>query len=148
MSAVSRMLGRWMTGGCGCQANGPDCAGHDQDTRRRKRQEQRTVRREVDEALRERPARTSYLIHYGPDWPPAPNPAPGAPPRRPEPARMTLGQRCLATVVLTVVAWGAGAIVLHAIDPTPAMTVPVVVWHDTTPPSPHVATSRHARKPH
>jgi hypothetical protein len=75
----------------------------------------------------------SNLMNYGPDWPPAPNPAPGAALRRPDPARMTLGQRCLATVVLTAIAWGTGALVLHAIDPAPHTTVPVVVWHDARP---------------
>lgn len=53
MSAVSRMLGRWRSGGCGCQTPGPDCAGHERDTRHRKRQEQRAVRAEIrDEAPR------------------------------------------------------------------------------------------------
>lgn len=34
-----RMLGRFRTGGCGCGTPGPDCSGHQRDTRRRKRKE-------------------------------------------------------------------------------------------------------------
>lgn len=34
-----RMLGRFRSGGCGCGTPGPDCSGHERDTRRRKRQE-------------------------------------------------------------------------------------------------------------
>jgi hypothetical protein len=44
---MARMLGRWRTGGCGCKTPGLDCAGHERDTRQRKRVEQRAVRREV-----------------------------------------------------------------------------------------------------
>lgn len=47
MTAISRMLGRWRSGGCGCLTPGPDCAGHERDTRRRKRQEKRAVDREI-----------------------------------------------------------------------------------------------------
>ncbi len=41
---MARMLGRWLTGGCGCgkrlkfrQPLGPDCCGYDSDPRRAKR---------------------------------------------------------------------------------------------------------------
>jgi hypothetical protein len=47
---MARMLGRWLTGGCGCgrrlkfrQPLGPDCCGHASDPRRFKRREQREV---------------------------------------------------------------------------------------------------------
>lgn len=50
---MARMLGRWRTGGCGCKASGPDCAGHQGDSRRRKRAEQRAVRREAAEFFEE-----------------------------------------------------------------------------------------------
>jgi len=52
---MARMLGRWLTGGCGCgrrlksrQPLGPDCCGHGSDPRRFKRREQREVRKAVD----------------------------------------------------------------------------------------------------
>jgi hypothetical protein len=52
---MARMIGRWLTGGCGCgrrlkfrQPLGPDCAGHGSDPRRFKRREQREVREAVE----------------------------------------------------------------------------------------------------
>jgi hypothetical protein len=45
---MARMLGRWRQSGCRpCTVPGPDCAGHEADTRWRKRVEQRAFRREV-----------------------------------------------------------------------------------------------------
>ncbi len=47
---MARMLGRFRTGGCGCGVPGPDCSGHERDTRKRKRAEAREVEREVRQA--------------------------------------------------------------------------------------------------
>lgn len=44
---MPRMPGRFRTGGCGCGIPGPDCSGHERDTRRRKRQEAREAEREI-----------------------------------------------------------------------------------------------------
>jgi hypothetical protein len=38
---MARMLGRWLSGGCGCKSRGPDCCGHEASTRWRKRVEAR-----------------------------------------------------------------------------------------------------------
>lgn len=46
MSTVSRMLGRWRPD-CGCLKRGKGSRGHERDTRRRKRIEQRAVRQEI-----------------------------------------------------------------------------------------------------
>lgn len=71
--------------------------------------------------------RPSYLIHYGPDWPP--------PPERDEYVYepMTLPQRCLATVIMWAVCWAAAALLLHALHPHPHGPVSVIVWQDDTP---------------
>jgi len=45
------MLGRFLTGGCGCNTPGPDCAGHTPDPRRFKRREKRAWQREAREEL-------------------------------------------------------------------------------------------------
>ena len=46
---MARMLGRYRQGGCRpCTEPGPDCAGHERDTRRRKRAEQRAFQQEVN----------------------------------------------------------------------------------------------------
>jgi hypothetical protein len=48
------MLGRYRQGGCRpCTEPGPDCSGHERDTRRQKRAEQRQVQREVAAAIPE-----------------------------------------------------------------------------------------------
>lgn len=54
MLLMARMLGRWLTGGCGCGKRlkfrhplGLDCCGHDSDPRRFKRREQRELAREL-----------------------------------------------------------------------------------------------------
>ena len=51
---MARLLGRYLTGGCGCgkrlkfrQPLGPDCCGHDSDPRRFKRAEARQVEQEI-----------------------------------------------------------------------------------------------------
>jgi hypothetical protein len=73
-------------------------------------------------------ARPSYLMDYGPDYPPAPA-------ERDEAVYepMTLAQRCFAAVVLWAVCWAAGALLLHALNPQPRGPVSVVIWHDETP---------------
>lgn len=53
MTGMARMLGRWRTSGCRpCTIPGPDCAGHERNTRWRKRVEARAFRREVNTQLR------------------------------------------------------------------------------------------------
>lgn len=108
------MLGRWLTGGCGCHTPGPDCAGHESDSRRRKRQEKRAVEREVQEILREREERASYLMDYGPDW-------------------RAVGRRALRIIVLYTVIACAGLLALGVRDAVTDGVVP--------PDMPHPATS-------
>ena len=55
---MARMLGRWLTGGCGCgkrakfhQPLGLDCCGHAPDARRFKRIEAREVEQEIADEL-------------------------------------------------------------------------------------------------
>jgi hypothetical protein len=65
---------------------------------------------------RERQDRPSYLMDYGPDWPPVP----GAVVKESLKARRRyrLWQKALARIVIVTVIWAAGAIVLHLLLPT------------------------------
>ena len=78
---------------------------YDYDSRRR--HPERAVRKEMDRIRRERADRPSYLMDYGPNWPPKP-----VPPvvRRP---RLALWQKCVATVVGYALVWALGEVVLQ-----------------------------------
>lgn len=79
-------------------------------------------------------------MSYGPDWPPTPEPVEALP------EAMTLGQKCIATVIAYGLIWAFWALVLMAFNPMPSLDVPTPPAHGhttdvtTTPqPSPHVA---------
>lgn len=52
----------------------------------------------------------SYLMDYGPDWPPAPEPAPadGKP--------LTLGEKCLIAVIAYALIWAASALLILVLN--------------------------------
>lgn len=72
--------------------------------------------------------RPSYLMDYGPDWPPTISDRETVPPR-PEPP-LRLWQKLALTVAIFGFAWASGALVLRAIDPQPHPAPGTVVWHD------------------
>ena len=70
------------------------------------------VREEMQRIAEERAARTSYLMDYGPDWPPAPEKA------RPKPTSMKLWHKCVAAIGTYGVLYVTAALVLQFLVPT------------------------------
>lgn len=69
----------------------------------------------------------SYLMDYGDDWPPPPEPTEAAADDAP-----MLARHALHRVIAVAIVYAAAALILHAISPE-SHAAKTVVWHSTAP---------------